>query len=66
MKVLTGERDRLAELYEQAKEEAQRARHDLVRKASNKGPSLAAQHVLKRIEEVWTGCHLYGVSLTVS
>jgi len=52
VKVLTGERDRLVGLYEEAKSELQRTRHDLLKKTPNKTPTLAATHVLKRIEEV--------------
>ncbi|XP_067948387.1 testis-specific gene 10 protein-like isoform X2 [Watersipora subatra] len=51
VKVLTGERDRLAELYEGAKEELKCVRHDLLRKAPSKTSSLTATHVLKRVEE---------------
>ena len=61
MKVLTSERDRLSDLHEEAKEELQRARHDFVRKTPTKsasGPSLAATHVLRRVEDVSTVYHL--------
>lgn len=55
MKVLTSERDRLSDLYEEAKDELQRTRHDFVRKTPTKtssGPSLTATHVLRRVEDV--------------
>jgi len=52
VKVLTGERDRLAELYEEAKSELNATRHDLLRKTPQKTSSLTAAHVLKRVEQV--------------
>lgn len=57
MKVLTGERDRLTELYDEAKDELQRTRHDFVRKtpatkSASASSGLAAAHVLKRVESV--------------
>jgi hypothetical protein len=55
VKILTSERDKFNQLYEEAREELQRSRcHDLNRSCHNchKGPnvSLAAQAILKRVE----------------
>lgn len=55
VKILTSERDKFNQLYEEAREELQRSRcHDINRSCHNchKGPnvSLAAQAILKRVE----------------
>ncbi|UJR10612.1 hypothetical protein I4U23_014809 [Adineta vaga] len=50
IKVLTNERDNLSVLYEQAKEELQRTRHDLLQSAQTPKVSLAAQAILRKVE----------------
>ncbi|CAF0894547.1 unnamed protein product [Rotaria sp. Silwood1] len=50
IKVLTNERDNLNVLYEQTKEELQRARHDLLQNAQTPKVSLAAQSILRKVE----------------
>lgn len=52
MRAVIAERDRLEEMYSDAKDELQRARAQLVRSASGVTPSLAAQRVLKQVEVV--------------
>ncbi|CAF1616417.1 unnamed protein product, partial [Adineta ricciae] len=50
IKVLTNERDNLGVLYEQAKEELQKARHDFLQCAQTPKVSLAAQAILRKVE----------------
>ncbi|CAF0946900.1 unnamed protein product [Adineta ricciae] len=50
IKVLTNERDNLSVLYEQAKEELQKARHDFLQCAQTPKVSLAAQAILRKVE----------------
>ncbi|CAF4383321.1 unnamed protein product, partial [Rotaria sp. Silwood2] len=50
IKVLTNERDNLNVLYEQTKEELQKARHDLLQNAQTPKVSLAAQSILRKVE----------------
>ena len=48
--MLTNERDHLNVLYDQAKEELQKARHDLLQNAQAPKVSLAAQSILRKVE----------------
>ncbi|CAF1065645.1 unnamed protein product [Adineta steineri] len=50
IKVLTNERDNISVLYEQAKEELQRARHDILQSVQTPKVSLAAQSILRKVE----------------
>ena len=51
MKVLTNERDKYNEMYEEVREELQAARRDVFCKsAKSQNVSLAAQSMLKRVE----------------
>jgi len=50
IKVLTNERDHLNVLYDQTKEELQKARHDLLQNAQAPKVSLAAQSILRKVE----------------
>ncbi|CAF3705141.1 unnamed protein product [Rotaria socialis] len=50
IKVLGNERDNLSILYEQTKEELQKARHDLLQNAQTPKVSLAAQSILRKVE----------------
>ncbi|XP_052276552.1 centrosomal protein of 135 kDa-like isoform X1 [Dreissena polymorpha] len=50
VKVLTGERDKLNKMYEEAKDELHKVRRDLVRSPKSPKTSLAAQAVLRRVE----------------
>ncbi|XP_013412187.1 centrosomal protein of 135 kDa-like, partial [Lingula anatina] len=50
VKVLTSERDKLNLMYEQTKEELQRMRRDVVKSPKSPKVSLAAQAVLRRVE----------------
>lgn len=50
IKVLTNERDSLSVLYEQTKDELQRARHELLQNVQTPKVSLAAQSILRKVE----------------
>ncbi|KAL4230126.1 hypothetical protein ACF0H5_010511 [Mactra antiquata] len=50
VKVLTGERDKLNKMYEEAKDELHKVRRELVRSPKSPKTSLAAQAVLRRVE----------------
>ncbi|CAM4753973.1 unnamed protein product [Rotaria magnacalcarata] len=50
IKVLTNERDNLNVLYEQTKEELQKTRHDLLQNVQTPKVSLAAQSILRKVE----------------
>ncbi|XP_052794849.1 centrosomal protein of 135 kDa-like isoform X3 [Mya arenaria] len=50
VKVLTGERDKLNQMYEEAKDELHKVRRELVRSPKSPKTSLAAQAVLRRVE----------------
>ncbi|CAF1055145.1 unnamed protein product, partial [Didymodactylos carnosus] len=50
IKVLTNERDSLSVLYDRTKEELQNARHDLLQNAQTPKVSLAAQSILRKVE----------------
>ncbi|XP_053399484.1 centrosomal protein of 135 kDa-like isoform X2 [Mercenaria mercenaria] len=50
VKVLTGERDKLNKMYEETKDELHKVRRELVRSPKSPKTSLAAQAVLRRVE----------------
>ncbi|CAF3356594.1 unnamed protein product [Rotaria sp. Silwood1] len=50
IKVLTNERDNLNLLYEQTKDELQKARHELLQSVQTPKVSLAAQSILRKVE----------------
>ncbi len=50
MKVLTNERDKYIQMYEEARNEIQMMRRDLLKNSKNQSCSLAAQSVIKRVE----------------
>ncbi|XP_035680916.1 centrosomal protein of 135 kDa-like isoform X2 [Branchiostoma floridae] len=50
VKVLTGERDKTSMLYQQAQEEINRLRRDAVRSPKSPKATLAAQSILRRVE----------------
>jgi centrosomal protein CEP135 len=48
--MLTNERDKYIQMYEHSRDELQMARRDLVKNSKSQNLSLAAQSVLKRVE----------------
>ncbi|XP_052078400.1 testis-specific gene 10 protein-like isoform X3 [Mytilus californianus] len=50
VKVLTAERDKLSTMYDETKDELQRIRRELVRSPKSPKTSLAAQAILRRVE----------------
>lgn len=50
VKVLTNERDKINQMYEEARDELQRTRRELLKSPKTPNVSLAAQTILKRVE----------------
>ena len=50
VKVLTNERDKYIQMYEEALNEIQQMRRDLLKSSKNQACSLAVQSVIKRVE----------------
>lgn len=50
VKVLTNERDKYMQLYDEARNEVQHSRRDMLKSSKSQNVSLAAQSILKRVE----------------